>query len=798
MKFLMKTYFTPFVVFLVCFMHISAPSIGQTMPPRFKIAGTLIDARTAKPLKKIPIYVLPFKKTIDTNNEGRFLFDMPQGTYNFEIDYYPYEKKNIKIDLISDTSVVIKLYSPFVLQYIDELEVLANKQQTETPSSIDRMDRIEFIKIPAFVGEKDIIKGLQLSSGVTSSSEGAADLQVRGGNTGQNLYLLDGVPLYATQHFFGMVSVYNPLIIKNVKLYKAAFPAEYGGKVSSVVDVSTQDANLKKWSCETEISMLTTKLRLNIPLLKNKVACAISGRVSNYGGINLLSIGSIKQKDKLKMNFYDINANLLWNINENNNVRLNYFTNRENLNSFQLDRTSFSNVWIKNSQQNVGIKWNLKMSEKLSNELSAFADRYLFDFGQNQIDTVYKYKTINQLLSGINSYGLIEKFNIRNNDKLIFILGGSFKIVGFSPVILNQSDTTFNKINFNNQSTNFESSIFAESDLSFSLTHKLKTGFRFSAFGNNDNMFKFVEPRLSYHGIFENNYSVSSSISFMTQPIHRVANPGLGFMFELFLPSGNDLLPQKSWNYSLGAAKDITLENSKLSIKADAWYKSFTNIAEFKDGYDVLTTVIFKKGITNNNIDIITQGKGYAYGIDFSSFYSRKRFSLTAVYTCMKAMSKFSELNNGNWFPSSTDIRHSLSLLGEYKLSPSWIINASWQFNSGKPITVPTYVLALPSYNESNDELETSTPNYQFLETERNNYRMKAFHKLDISLLHTYKAFRKYDASLSLGLYNVYNRANPYLYFVAEERNESGVYLPVLKSMSIFPILPSFSWSMRF
>ncbi|MDD5185715.1 MAG: TonB-dependent receptor [Paludibacter sp.] len=383
-------------------------------------------------------------------------------------------------------------------------------------------------------------------------------------------------------------------------------------------------------------------------------------------------------------------------------------------------------------------------------------------------------------------------------DKLKLTSGGSVKLYGFSPVQISQSDTTTTRIQSSVQIRQTEAVLFAETEYQLANKQQLTTGLRINTIGNQDKMFTNLEPRIGYHGIFAKDFAVSASIGRMTQPIHRVANPGLGIPFEMFLPSSAELLPETSWNFSLGAAKDYSWNKNKFSMKADAWYKSMKNIVDFQDGYDVLTSMLYKIGFSEGANSIVTQGNGRAYGIDISADWSRKYWSLTADYTLMQATNQFDELNDGRPFAASTDIRHSLSITGELKLSPSWIMSATWQYRSGKPITVPTHIFAYPTFNPVTGELDNTNPYFQVVETERNNYRTKAFHKLDISFTHNYKAFKKYNGSISLGIYNVYNRVNPYLYFITTEKKTDGNYMPILKSMSMFPILPSFTWSVKF
>ncbi|NCB68700.1 MAG: hypothetical protein EOM47_07615 [Bacteroidia bacterium] len=785
------------IVFLCLIISAFSFTNAQIANSRYVLKVEIKDYRSDKGLKRIPVTVMPFNRKVETNHQGKLLLDMPQGDYTLDIDYYPYNKKSISIHLIADTSIVILLQSPFELQYIDEFEVLATKPYTENPLSVDKIDQIQFRKTPALMGEIDILKSFQLSSGVSASSEGAADLQVRGGTHGQNLYMLDGIPLYSTQHFFGMVSAYNPLIVKSAQLYKAGFPAAFGGKTSAVVVVKTKNAALNETSTEAEISLLTSKVAINTALIKNKVGFAISGRISNYSLINLLSLSPIKQDTKLRMGFGDINSNIFWKIDDKNSLKLFHFNNSDRINIFQPDRNSIAKSWINNSQFSTGVIWNTRLSEKSQNDIQLFSDKYVFDYGYMKSDTSVGLNYIKQIVTGIDSYGLSSKFKSEVNNQLNLEAGLEIKNYGFAPVMLNISDSTIKQKNYKKASQQFEAVVFAETELKIGKNQKLISGLRLNTFGKSKTYYHSAEPRFSYQAFITKSFTINTSISRMSQQIHRVANPGLGMPFEIFLSSDKKILPQKSWNLTGGIAKDFSAEKTKFSFKTDFWYKNFTNITEFIDGYDALMVLRYKSGIAENNLDIVTQGKGYACGFDFAASCNTKKASLTGAYTYTRAMNKFEALNNGNWFPASTEIRNSISITGELRLSPQWTFLAVWQYNSGRPITVPTHVFKYP-INESSDINESPTYRYQLIETQRNNYRTKSFHKADVSFIRSYKAFGKYDSSLTVGIYNIYNRANPFFYFVAEQNNESGQTVPVLKSISMFPILPSFSWSMKF
>lgn len=779
---------------LFCILKVKA----QYVETRCQVYGKIIDARTKKGIKRIPITVFPFNRVVNADNKGQFLFNMPRGSYSIVIDYYPFDKQEVKLNLQSDTTLLIELHSPFTSQYIEEVEVISSKPATEMPAAIEQIDKHTLKVMPAMIGERDILKTFTLTSGVTSSSEGAADMQVRGGLHGQNLYLLDGIPLYSTEHFFGLVSVYNPTIIKSAKLYKSDFPAEYGGKVSSVVNVLTEDANLKKFKGEAEIGILSSKVALNIPIVNDKMALTVAGRLSNYSLFNIIS-PFIPERIGVQFNshFGDINTNMLWKLSEKDKLKLSFFSNTDGIEV----RNGDNKFWIKNKQQNLGLNWFSTFSGKVENQLFVYADSYGYDFGNSSQNTTINSKQITQILTGITSSGLVEKCNYKFSDKLSITGGASIKMVVFSPYQINKNDSNIEVVKPTDIISQTEGVVFSEGQYMLNKQHRLTGGMRFSAVGNTDKIYSNIEPRIGYHGILKNDYSISASVGRMTQPIHRVANSGLGFPFEIFLPSSNTILPESSWNLSLGGAKNIVWNKKTLSFRADVWYKIMQHIVEFQDGYDaVFTTIIAPQPVVFDTKRYVTQGNGMAYGIDFSADYSVGKWRLKADYTLMTAENQFNDLNSGRPFAAPTDIRNSLTFSSELKLSETWSFSATWQFRSGKPITVPTYIFVNPLLNAQQGVVrDYEGSDFQRVVTDRNNYRTKTFHKLDISFLHNYKTRRHHrDATLTLGIYNLYNQANPFLYYIDGVQNPDKSFTPVLKSMSLFPILPSFSWSMKF
>lgn len=776
-----------------------ASVLGQEPIPRFRIKGVIIDGRTKKGVKKMPITVMPFNRTVEADSKGSFLFNMPAGNYTLVLDYYPFDKMEVKLNLQSDTTLFIEMHAPFTSNLLDEVETVASKPATEIPAGITQMDARYFKALPTIAGERDLLKAFSFTTGVSSSSEGAADMQVRGGVHGQNLYLLDGIPLYSTEHFFGLVSAFNPTIIKSATLYKSDFPTEYGGKVSAVLSVLTEDADLNKRKGEAEIGLLSSKASLNIPLVKDKLALMVSERISNYSLVNLFSpLLTAKSGISLSLLFGDTNANLLWKLSDKDKLKLSYFGNSDGIEVMDRGSNGDSKFWNTNSQKNGGLNWTRSLPGKGENSLFVYTDLYKFDYGISTEEKSSNSKLIYQYLSGIQSTGVEDKLSIQLSDSLKLKVGGSIKQFGFLPLRVNLNDTSTTAVAVSTLLRQWEGVMFAETVYQLAKQHQLTTGLRLSTMGNEEQLFTNWEPRLGYHGIFPNNYSISASVGRMSQPIHRVANPGLGFPYELFFPSNAGLLPETSWNFSMGAAKDLRWNKKVLTFKFDAWYKSFQNIVEFKEGYDVMMAVRYAGSrISKHPTEILTMGKGKAYGIDISSEYTMKHWAFTANYTLMKAENQFAELNGGMPFAAPTDMRHTISLSSELKLSDTWSFMATWQYHTGRAVTVPTTIFVEPlDFDGKGYEYGG---NFQRIEGQRNNYRTKDFHKLDLSFAHKYKAFRKYDGTFTVGLYNAYNRANPFVYFVDGEYNAADrSYTPVLKMASLFPIMPSFNWLVRF
>ncbi len=785
------------LVFVLLFLAMSL--FARTNETRHRIRGMVMDKRSENVLPDFPVKIKEYNRIVKTNQQGEFLFNMPPGVYTLIFDDYPFVLHEIVMQLNSDTTLVVKLDTPEGVLNIQEVEVIASASFTQRQAGELFLTNARLASMPTMIGERDVLKVLALSAGITSSSEGAADIQVRGSQHGHNLFLLDNIPLYSTHHMFGMVSVFNPTLIRSAEVFKAGFPAEYGGRIASVINVTTKDPGLIKFDGEAEISLISSKLSMSLPLIKNKAALSLSGRVSNYSLINLLNLGMVNDA-AIALHFGDINSSFLYKLSDKHALRINYFMNSDGYLFREKELNKITEARHGNKQQNISLNIESRLSGKMHNYFQLYRDSYHFGFSDKEIMIKTDEKEQFELTSGIISESMEDKLFMVVSESVKIQTGISLKRFTFSPFNIYMNDTLY-------ASTSTENSRFMEGGMFLSSKYSsrdylIDAGIRLSAFGNSDKSYASLEPRLALHRKFSDQFSFSATVAKMSQNIHRVANPGLGVIFEQFYSSDSFLKPQQSWVFSAGTAFDGKLDKHAFSVKADFWYKNMLNLVEFKDGYDGFSMIAALNYIPDNKSRFLAQGKGWAAGVDVSASLVASQYRLTADYTLMQARNQFDEINEGRWFASSTDIRHSLSTTAELKLNKAWTFTAAWQYNSGRPFTLPTAVYPLATFDFGSSSIffpqkDNYGNRFRMVETERNNARMKPFHKADIAFNRRYLIRNKYNATLSLGVYNLYNRANPSYYFISSEQKDE-IYYPVLKSISIFPVLPSFSWGVRF
>ena len=791
----MRTIKALLVIGLLCVFCL--PSRAEDSPERYRLGAVVSEHNTGRLLKKIPVTVLPYNREVKTDAKGRILLNLPAGDVTLRIDYAPFDPIELSVDLQADSTVRLVLTAPYNARILEDIEVLAAKPVNERNAAVESLDKRWLDQHPGMMGEKDLLKTLSMTSGVTPSREGAADLQVRGGTQGQNLFLLDGCPLYSTTHFFGMASAYNPAAIRRADLYKAAFPARYGGKTASVLDVQSVDADLQRSHGEAEIGLLSAKAALHLPLVKNRLGLFLAGRLSTYSLINALSLFTDNGYD-VNLNFNDLNANLLWKPTDKDVLKLTWFSNGDRFNIDQPDGQQLLIGRIENSQRNVSASWQRQYDVNHRQTLNLYADQYTFNYGGGTDNLARTDYTGFNTTTNIRSLSANTRYEATIHPTVRLTVGGAYSHYRLRPVTTLFTDDPSNTITKQSLDTFADMALFGEACWQVAKRHQLDAGLRLSNVMNGHTHFMALEPRLSYHGRLSDRYALSASLSRMTQPLHKVQNPGLGIPLELFVPSGGWMKPQQAWIFSIGAGRQQTWKFGSASLKTDLWFKQLDNLVEFRDGFDAQRILLYQNDFAQRTSTFLCQGNGRAFGIDVSGSLSLNKLSYTLDYTWMKATNRFDALNHGNPFPAATDIRHALSMTLDYTCSPTIRLSANWQYRSGSPVTVPTTFTRLPAYDYATGTPSPDGSTLVWLTTQRNNYRTLPFHKLDLNLTKNVLVFHRYQGAFTLGVYNVYNRANPYLYYLDTQNAPDGSPKPVLKSLSAFTVMPAASFRVVF
>lgn len=771
-------------------------TVGENLPERFRLSVVVSERWSGRLLKKIPVTILPYKRDVKTDAKGRILLNLPSGEVTLRIDYSPYDATERLVDLQSDSIVTLVITAPYNTRVLEDVEVVSAKPVNERSTAVERLDKRWFDRHPGMMGEKDVLKTLSLTSGVTPSREGAADLQIRGGTQGQNLFLLDGLPLYTTTHFFGMASAYNPAAIRGADLYKAAFPARFGGKVASVLDVQTVDADLQHCRGEAEIGLLSAKGALHLPLVKNRLGLFLAGRLSTYSLINAVTLFTDNSYD-INLNFNDLNVNLLWKPTDKDVLKLTGFSNADRFNIDQPDGQQLIIGRIENSQRNACLSWQRQYDVNRRQTLNLYADQYTFRYGGGMDNLTRTDYTGFNTTTTIRSLSANTTYEAHIHPVVQLTAGGAYSHYWLRPVNTLYSNelsipTKQGLVAFTDMA------LFGEARWQLTKQHQLDAGLRLNNVVNDNEHFLALEPRISYHGHLSDHYALSASLSKMTQSLHKVQNPGLGMPLELFVPSGGWMKPQQAWIFSVGAGRQQSWSFAAVSLKTDLWFKQLDNLVEFKDGYDAQRILVYQSDFSQRSSSFLCQGSGYAFGIDVSGHITFNKLSYTLDYTWMKATNRFDDLNQGHPFPASTDIRHALSMTLDYACSPSIRLSANWQYRSGSPVTVPTSYALVPAYDFATGTPSPNGSTFVWMTTQRNNERTLPFHKLDLTLTRNVLVFRRFQGAVSFGVYNVYNRSNPYLYFLDTQKDSDGSPKPVLKSLSAFPVMPSISFRMVF
>jgi len=784
----------------------------------FTLSGYIQNADTGEKLIGANIYNKANLKGTTSNNYGFFSLTLPQGEYDFIFSYVGHTAEEKKINLRKNVQLSISLKASVE---IEEVEIKANRleQAVESTQMSTINLSVKMIKeIPALFGEVDVIKAIQLLPGVQSGTEGASGLYVRGGGPDQNLILLDGTPVYNASHLFGFFSVFNVDAINNVKLIKGGFPARYGGRLSSVLDISLKEGNSKKFQGTGSIGLISSKLTFEGPIIKDKTSFIVSARRTYLDYLIQPLLRAIEGDEYTTQGyfFYDLNAKVNHKFSDKDHLYLSVYTGEDRFYRKQSPYTYLydGDLFTEQSSNSLGwgnitsaLRWNHQYNPKLFSNTSITYSNY--DFGVKSSMESYVESggvTTNELnslsfVSGIEDFAGKIDFDYIPQSNHFIRFGSNYIYHTFKPgasvfkmknMAVGDIDTTMGEKDIKAH----EFSLYIEDDYEISTRIKANIGLHYSGFLVNKKYYQSLQPRISARYLLNETWSIKTSYAKMEQYIHLLTNNNIGLPTDLWVPATENILPQKSHQIALGLTKTFT-DMYRLSI--EGYYKTMNNLIEYKDGASFM-------GLNSEWEDKVEMGRGWSYGGEL--FFEKRLGKVTGFvgYTLSWTNRQFENINEGEVFPYKYDRRHDVSVVLSAPLNDKWDFSVSWVYGTGTAHTLATERYfgefspgGTGGIMSPDLEFNISTPlNSSFYgELEhldgRNSIRAADYHRLDISVQQTNET-KWGESTWTLGVYNAYNRKNPFYYYIGWDSRGNRA----LRRVSLFPFIPSITWSFKF
>jgi hypothetical protein len=783
----MKKYLLLFLLYFIC---------NALVAQNFTMSGYVKDATTGETIIGATITTVK-GKGISSNQYGFYSLTLEKNTYNILCTHVGYKPKQLSIDLSEDTVMNIFMESGVALS--EAVVVTARRRDNNVKTA--QMGKIslpiEQIKsVPAFLGEVDLLKVVQLLPGVRNAGEGSAGIYVRGGGPDQNLIILDDAVVYNTGHLFGFFSIFNADAIKNVSLIKGGMPAQYGGRLSSVLDISMKEGNNQKTQVEGGIGLIASRFSIQGPIKKNKASYIISARRTYIDALVKPFIGKGSQFNGSGYYFYDLNAKANYQFSEKDRVYLSGYFGRDVF-DFANNRQSL-NVKIPWGNATGTLRWNHVFNNKLFANTTAVFNNYNFTFNaaQNNFDL--------KLSSGIRDVSLKQDYDFYGFDKHKIKFGFLYTYHRFTPSVISgkQDSVVFNPQNAQVKYAH-EGAVYIQDDWELSPKLQVNAGLRYSLFQQIGAYKKYItdangnrldsviyksgqpvktygglEPRLTLRYAIDEATSIKGSVTRNLQYIHLVSNSGTTLPTDLWVPSTYKVKPQISWLYAAGVFKN--LKNNTYETSLEVYYKSMQNQIEYREGYTPNTL--------NDTEDDFTFGKGWSYGSELFINKVKGRFTGWIGYTLSWTWRKFPALNDGNKYPAKYDRRNDISVVGIYTINKKWKMSGTFVYGTGNATTLPERFYIIGG---------VLTQEYSRI----NQYRLPSYHRLDLSATLTPKrnANRKLQTEWVFSIYNVYSRKNPYFIYFDQTGNPYDGSLKVqAKQVSLFPIIPAVTWNFKF
>lgn len=748
----------------------------------YTINGKISDQKTGEDLIGASVIATEITTGAITNTYGYYSLSLPEGLYTINFSYMGYNTQTLKLNLNSDQTINIELQpTNFTLNEVVVSSVKREQNLTSTTFGSEKIQMKDIKSIPVLFGEKDILKTIQLLPGISSSSEGTAGFNVRGGSMDQNLILLDEATVYSASHLMGFFSVFNSDALNDATIFRGGIPAQYGGRVSSVLDITMNNGNCKSTSGSLGIGLISSRFTFETPIIKDEMSVCISGRRAYADWIAKKIAPEDIVSDEFQLYFFDLNAKLSYTINNKNRLFISSYIGKD----YFVYTDDIGSSW---GNKTATLRWNHFFSNKLFSNASVIYSKYDYGFNVGRDDLYFN--------SGIEDISFKEDATYYLNPSNTFKFGLKVTKNTFQPGEISGDIQESNKNNLTHK-VGIESGIYILNEQKISKKIALNYGFRLSNFNtmgpvwhytyNNLNRpvdstyfeknkiaqsFFSLEPRLSVNYMINNNSSAKMSYNRMTQYLNLLSNNTSGVPTDIWMPTSNNLKPLYVDQVSMGFFRNF-FDNS-LESSIEVYYKNILNKADYEDGADIL----FNEHAESQ----VLIGKGRSYGLEF---YLKKKYGMFSgwiSYTLSRTENKIEGINGFNWYPVKYDKTHDLSLVGSYEIHPKITLSSVWTYSTGNAVTYPT------GKYEVDGKL---VPFY----SDRNGQRMPEYHRLDFSISIQGKERKRSKSSWDISVYNVYNRHNAYS--IKFKESETKGTTEAVK-LSLFGVVPSISYNLKF
>lgn len=777
---------------LLTFLCTFFSAFGQQ---KVSLSGYVTDAANGEALIQATVVVVEAGTGTYTNDYGFYSLSLAPGSYTLKFSYLGFQTQTLTVELTESMTLDLELASKELT--VGEVVISAEAEDQhvkQVEMSTTKLDIREVRRMPQLLGEVDIIRSIQLLPGVSTVGEGATGFNVRGGNVDQNLILLDESPVYNSSHLLGFFSVFNADAIKDIKLYKGGIPANYGGRLSSVLDVKQKEGNNKQFAGTGGIGLISSRMTLEGPIAKEKASFMVAGRRS-YMDLFL----KLSPDEELRSNvlyFYDLNAKVNYEINDKNKIFLSGYFGDD---VFRFE-DEFKMQW---GNQTGTIRWNHLFGDRLFSNFTAVYSNYRYRLGipesEGNSDPF-------DWTSHIINYNLKADFGFYASPNFTLDFGASAIVYRFKPGTIDFLGDTTNFSDFDIEHEHaLESGIYVSAEQKIGKRLTLQYGLRYANFQNIGagvvyqyqegvpmretsiidtlqygdleviETFDGWEPRFSFNFLLDDKSAIKGSYNRINQFIHLVSNTTSATPLDIWKPSGPHVKPAVVDQFALGYFRNFYDNAYETSV--EVFYKDFANLLDFKDGAELL----FNETIETE----LLSGDGRAYGLELMIRKQKGDWTGWLGYTLSRTERKVPGINDGAYYPSNYDKLHDLSLVVSYQLNPRWNLSANFAYMTGRPVTYPDarYVydgITIPSYGN------------------RNGSRTPAYHRLDLGAnWDLSKPEKKLQQSLSFGLYNAYGRRNAYSVFFRPNEDDPMVTEAVRLSIFAAP-LPYITWNFTF